>query len=138
MHITITIIIMLSMEQYFSIPILLTGLAIFLARIVDVSLGTLRTISIVQGRTWVSFWLGFVEIIIWLWVISTVIPQVREIPILAIFYAFGFACGNMVGIRIERWLAFGHIIIRVISREHSDRNDRCPAPGRIRGHHLSG
>jgi len=109
------------MELNFSIPILLTGIAIFLARIVDVSLGTLRTISIIQGRTWVSFWLGFGEIIIWLWVISTVIPQVREIPILAIFYAFGFASGNMVGIRIERWLAFGHIIIRVISREHSDR-----------------
>jgi len=106
------------MEQYFSIPVLLTGIAILLARIVDVSLGTLRTISIIQGRTWVSFWLGFVEIIIWLWVISTVIPQVREIPILAIFYAFGFASGNMVGIRIERWLAFGHIIIRVISKDY--------------------
>ena len=106
------------MEPYFSLPILLTGIAIFLARIVDVSLGTLRTISIIQGRTWVSFWLGFGEIIIWLWVISTVIPQVREIPVLAIFYAFGFAFGNMVGIRLERRLAFGHIILRVISREH--------------------
>jgi len=106
------------MEPYFSIPILLTGVAIFLARIVDVSLGTLRTISIIQGRSWVSFWLGFGEIIIWLWVISTVITQVKEIPVLAIFYAFGFASGNMVGIRIERWLAFGHIIIRVISTKH--------------------
>jgi uncharacterized protein YebE (UPF0316 family) len=106
------------METYFSIPILLTGIAIFLARIVDVSLGTLRTISIIRGRTWLSFWLGFVEIIIWLWVISTVIPQIKEIPTLAVFYAFGFACGNMVGIRMEKWLAFGHIIIRVISKEH--------------------
>ena len=105
------------MEPYFSIPILLTGIAIFLARIVDVSLGTLRTISIIQGRTWVSFWLGFGEIIIWLSVISTVIPRVHQIPALAIFYAFGFAFGNMVGIRLERWLAFGHIIIRVISTE---------------------
>lgn len=106
------------MGPYLNIPILFTGIAIFLARIVDVSLGTLRTISIIQGRSWVSFWLGFVEIIIWLWVISTVITQVKEIPVLAIFYAFGFASGNMVGIRIERWLAFGHIIIRVISREY--------------------
>ncbi len=106
------------MEPYLSIPIFLTGIAIFLARIGDVSLGTLRTISIIQGRTRVAFWLGFVEILIWLWVISTVIPQIREIPVLAIFYAFGFACGNMVGIRMERWLAFGHIIIRVISKVH--------------------
>jgi len=106
------------MEPYFSIPILLTGILIFLARIMDVSLGTLRTISIVQGRTWAAFWLGFVEIIIWLWVVSAVIPHVREIPVLAIFYAFGFAFGNMVGIRLEKLLAFGHIIIRVISKKH--------------------
>ena len=46
------------------------------------------------------------------------VPHIREIPVLAIFYAFGFASGNMVGIRLERWLAFGHIIIRVISKEH--------------------
>ena len=105
------------MSLSFDYSILATGIAIFLARIVDVSLGTLRTISIIQGRTWVSFWLGFVEIIIWLSVISTVIPHVREIPVLAIFYAFGFASGNLVGIRMEKLLAFGHIIIRVISRE---------------------
>jgi uncharacterized protein YebE (UPF0316 family) len=106
------------MDSHFTLPLLLTGIAIFLARIVDVSLGTLRTISIIQGRTWVAFWLGFVEIIIWLWVISTVIPQIREIPVLAIFYAFGFASGNLVGIRLERRLAFGHIIIRVISKKN--------------------
>ena len=106
------------MELFINIPIFLTGVLIFFARIVDVSLGTLRTISIIQGRTWVSFWLGFGEIIIWLWVISTVVPHVREIPVLAVFYAFGFASGNMVGIRLERWLAFGHTIVRVISREH--------------------
>ena len=108
------------MTASFSTPIILTGIVIFLARIVDVSLGTLRTISIIQGRTWVSFFLGFVEIIIWLWVVSTVIPQVRQIPVLAVFYALGFAAGNMVGIRIEKRLAFGHIIIRVISAKHSE------------------
>ena len=108
----------LPMETYLSMPIFFTGITVFLARIVDVSLGTLRTISIIQGRTRLSFWLGFGEILIWLWVISTVVPQVKEIPVLAIFYAFGFASGNMAGIRIERWLAFGHIIIRVISNKH--------------------
>jgi len=90
------------MNLNFDISILITGIVIFFARIVDVSLGTLRTISIIQGRTWVSFWLGFGEIIIWLWVISTVVPHIREIPMLAIFYAFGFASGNMVGIRLDK------------------------------------
>lgn len=131
------------LNSYFSISIIITGIIIFLARIVDVSLGTLRTISIVKGRTWVSFWLGFGEIIIWIWVISTVVPQVKDLPILAIFYALGFATGNMVGIRIERWLAFGYIIIRVISREcYSQMTDALRQAGfgvtTFRGEGMSG
>jgi len=106
------------MNLNFDISIFITGIVIFFARIVDVSLGTLRTISIIQGRTRVSFWLGFCEILIWLWVISTVVPHIREIPILAVFYAFGFASGNLVGIRLERRLAFGHVIIRITSKKH--------------------
>jgi uncharacterized protein YebE (UPF0316 family) len=98
------------------ITVFLTGVVIFASRIVDVTMGTLRTISIVQGRSWMAFWLGFVEIGIWLSVISTVIYKIKEEPLLGIFYAFGFATGNMVGIRLEKRLAFGHIIIRVISR----------------------
>ena len=98
-----------------------TGIFIFLARIVDVSLGTLRTISIIQGRKWMAFWLGFFEVILWLIVISTVIHKIQEVPVLGICYALGFATGNMVGIKMEGWLALGHIILRVISREHFKR-----------------
>jgi len=97
--------------------ILATGLLVFLARIVDVSLGTLRTISIVHGRKWMSFWLGFVEVGIWLSVISTVIHKINDTPALGIFYALGFAFGTMVGIQIEKWLSMGSIILRVISRD---------------------
>ena len=110
----------MTMGFEFNISILLLGLAIFFARIVDDSLGTLRTISIVHGRKWMAFWIGFVEIIIWLTVVSTVIYKIREIPVLGIFYAFGFATGNLVGIQIEQWLALGNIILRVISRDHPE------------------
>ena len=102
----------------FNTYILFTGIAIFFARIVDVSLGTLRTISIVHGRKRLAFWLGFCEIIIWLTVISTVIHMIQEVPILGIFYAFGFAAGNMVGIKVENWLALGCINLRVICRKN--------------------
>ncbi|MDW7773338.1 MAG: DUF5698 domain-containing protein [Desulfobulbaceae bacterium] len=98
--------------------LILIGLAIFFARIVDVSLGTLRIISIVQGRTWLAFWVGFFEIIIWITVISAVVHFIGERPVLGIFYAFGFATGSMVGIKMERKIAFGHIILRVFSREN--------------------
>ena len=101
-----------------NVTVIFLGIAIFFARIIDVSLGTLRIINIVQGRTWVVFWLGFGEIIVWIFVVSTVIHRLTTEPILGVFYAFGFATGNVVGIKIEKWLAFGHIILRVISREH--------------------
>ena len=101
----------------FDSNILLTGLVIFLARICDVSIGTVRTIITVQGRTAIAFCLATFEIIIWILVASTVINQVRVQPILVIFYALGYATGNVVGILVERKLAFGLIILRVITRD---------------------
>ena len=103
-------------EILISPEIFLTGTIIFFARIFDVSLGTLRTISIVNGRKWMAFGLGFVEILIWILVVSTVIQNIKESPVLVLFYAFGFATGNFVGIKIEKWLALGYINFRVISR----------------------
>lgn len=95
---------------------LLTGLMVFAARVIDVGLGTIRTITIVQGRTKTAFLLGFVEISVWLTVISTVIPRIADEPLLGLFYALGFATGNVLGIKMERWLAFGYLILRVITR----------------------
>ncbi len=95
---------------------LLTGLIIFFARIGDVSLGTVRTIITVQGRSAAAFFLAIFEILIWIWVVSTVVQQVRTQPLLALFYAFGFATGNFLGIALERRIALGHIVLRVFTR----------------------
>jgi len=103
-----------SMRFDFQLGTLLLGIVIFLARVVDVSMGTMRTISIVQGRTKIAFVLGFLEVSIWLMVISAVVNDVMTKPLLGIFYA-SVLHGNVVGIKLERRLAFGHIIFRVIS-----------------------
>ncbi|THB71133.1 MAG: hypothetical protein D6B25_19140, partial [Desulfobulbaceae bacterium] len=91
------------------------GLIVFAARVCDVSLGTLRTIAIVHGRTLMSFWLGFFEAGIWLAVVSTIVQTVSQQPALGVIYAFGFATGNLVGIKVEKLIAMGHLILRVIS-----------------------
>ena len=93
----------------------LVGILIFLARIIDVSVGTLRTISIVQGRTKVAFFLAFIETSVWLIVVSQVLPKVIHTPLLGVFYAFGFASGNVVGILVEKRLAMGYTNFRVIT-----------------------
>lgn len=96
--------------------ILLTGVAIFFARICDVSLGTIRTIATVQGRTKIVFVLGFFEISIWITVVSTVVQKIATAPLLGLFYALGYATGNAVGILLERKMAFGFLVLRVFTR----------------------
>ena len=90
---------------------------IFVLRICDVSLGTLRTISVVNGRLRLSVALGFFEILLWVTAISQVILRVTEHPVLVIAYAGGFATGNAVGILLERRLALGTCVVRLISKQ---------------------
>jgi uncharacterized protein YebE (UPF0316 family) len=99
----------------FDVSTLLMGGVIFLARVTDVTLGTVRTISIVHGRTKTAFILGFFEVSMWLVVISMVVQKIVEKPILGVFYALGFSTGNVVGIMLERRLGFGHMTLRIIS-----------------------
>jgi len=90
------------------------GLVIMFARMVDVSIGTLRVISVIDGRLKTSFLLGFVEVIIWLSVISITLSKIAEKPILAIFFALGFSLGNVLGILLERKIPLGNLTLRVV------------------------
>jgi uncharacterized protein YebE (UPF0316 family) len=98
---------------------LVWGLVIFLSRIADVSAGTMRTIAIVHGRTVTAFFLGLFEISLWLVVVSAVITQISQEPILGVFYALGFSTGSVVGIKLEKRLALGCMGVRIINRHNS-------------------
>ncbi len=102
---------------------------IFAARIVDVSLGTLRTLFIIRGNRLVSWVLGFFEVLIWIWVVSRVIDGVREQPIYAVFYAVGFATGTVLGVTIEKWLAVGDKAVLLFTRRADDVSSALRAEG---------
>lgn len=89
---------------------------IFLARVTDVSLGTVRTILVFRGRPYTAALIGFFEILIWLMAAGKVIQNLDR-WYLAIAYAGGFAIGNIVGIYVESKLALGSELIRAISRD---------------------
>ncbi len=92
---------------------------IFLARIVDVSINTLRVITMLNGKKWLSTTLGFFESLIWLIVISQILQNVSSwASYLA--YAGGFAGGIFVGMKIENALAMGTVILRVITQKSAD------------------
>jgi uncharacterized protein YebE (UPF0316 family) len=110
------------------IEVVITSLLIIAARIGDVSLGTIRTVSVINGRRTVAWTLGFVEVLLWILVVSRVINEAKENPVYAIAYAFGFATGNFIGITIEQHLAFGEQVIRLFSRRGMELSHR------LRGH----
>ena len=89
---------------------------IFFARVCDVSLGTLRVLMVTQGRRSLAAILGFCEVLIWVSVVSRVVASLGK-PAFAVAYASGFACGNFVGLTIERWVAIGRQVVRVFSRQ---------------------
>jgi len=103
-------------------------LLIIIARIADVSFGTLRTVSIVQGRRALAWGLGFAEILIWVFAVSKVITNLDQ-PIYALAYAIGFATGNYVGLTLESWLSMGNQVLRVFTRRGFEVADTLWAEG---------
>ena len=93
---------------------IITMAYIFFARIIDVSIGTLRIVMISRGHRYVAPLFGFVEVIIWLTAITKVLTSLESVYSY-IIYAAGFAAGNYVGMLIEEKLPFGFKSLRVIT-----------------------
>jgi uncharacterized protein YebE (UPF0316 family) len=101
-------------SNFFSYALL--PLLIFLARICDVSIGTLRIIFVAKGKKYVAPVLGFFEVLIWIIAISKIMQNLDNY-INYIAYAAGFATGNFVGMIIEEKLAMGIQMIRIFMNE---------------------
>jgi len=91
-------------------------LLIFLARICDVSLGTIRIIFVSRGLKYLAPLIGFIEILIWLVAIGKIMQNLGNIACY-FGYAGGFAAGNYIGIIIEEKLAMGTFLIRIITKK---------------------
>jgi uncharacterized protein YebE (UPF0316 family) len=88
-------------------------LIVFATRVLDVTLGTMRIIFLSRGRKYLAPLLGFIEVLIWITVVSQVVGGAQNI-VAYIAYAAGFAVGNYVGMAIENKLAIGTLVIRII------------------------
>ncbi len=96
----------------------LIALLIFLARVADVSLGTFRTILVFRGHKYASAAIGFVEILIWVFAVSSVIQNLDQ-WYFGVAYAGGFAVGNIAGITLEKKIAMGTELVRAVSIDAS-------------------
>ncbi len=98
------------------LELVIIPLLIFFARILDVSIGTMRLIFVAKGMKYLAPLLGFVEVLIWLLAIGQILQNLTN-WVNYIAYASGFAMGNYIGMIIEDRLALGMAIIRIITRK---------------------
>ena len=101
------------------IPVALLPILIFLIRVTDMSLDTLRVLFVVRGRRAQAWVVGFMQSALWVIAVASVLSHLDNLfTVLA--YAAGFATGNVVGMRIEERLAIGHSHVRVISTQRGE------------------
>ena len=99
---------------------ILGALLIMVMRIGDVSIGTMRTILVVQGRKYLAGMAGMVEVLIWVFAIRYIFQNLDEV--LNLFgYAIGFGLGNIIGITLEQKIGFGFAQLNIISRTASEK-----------------
>jgi uncharacterized protein YebE (UPF0316 family) len=91
-------------------------LLIALARVVDVSIGTIKIIMISRGNKIIAPILGFFEVLIWLLAVTRLFQNLDN-WVCYIGYAVGFASGSYIGIKLEEKLALGVQLIRIITRK---------------------
>ncbi|MCK9548877.1 MAG: DUF5698 domain-containing protein [Sphaerochaeta sp.] len=98
----------------FTVESLTLAAIIFVARVFDVSLATLRHAMIIRGKRLLTFWIAFFEMLIWVFAVSKVLSDLSA-PITALAFALGFATGTFVGITLESKLKIGDQVVKVFS-----------------------
>lgn len=99
---------------YVILPIL-----IFLARLTDVSLSTLRIVLVTMGKRSIAPLIGFVEAFVWLLAIGQIMQNLTNI-MSYLAYAGGFAMGTYLGMWIEQRIALGIVMVRIITGKTAD------------------
>ena len=92
----------------------LAGLLIFLLRLIDVSLGTLRIVLLTRGIQWQAGLVGFFQALTWVIAAGQVLSNLGD-PVRILAFAAGFGAGTVLGVTFERWLAVGTTILRVVA-----------------------
>ncbi len=102
------------LEFFLSPAAWLGALGIFALRVADMTFDTLRVLFVMRGRKGISWGLGFIQSVIYVVAISSVLGNLDN-PLNIIGYAAGFATGNVFGMLIEERLAIGHTQVQIIS-----------------------
>lgn len=96
-------------------------LFIFLAKVVEISLGTLRMIVVANGKKWLGAFLQLAHAIVWVFSTGAVLVGINQDWMKAIVFAIGSFVGSYVGCFIEEKLAMGSNMITCITDTGNDK-----------------
>lgn len=89
-------------------------LKIFFVRIIDVSLGTFRTILTVKGKTIYASMIGFIEVLIWFLIVREALNTDAGGILVGIAYAGGFSTGTFIGGKLSDKFISGTLSVQII------------------------
>lgn len=92
---------------------------IMLLRICDVTLGTLRTVFVVQSRKYHAGIAGFFEVLVWIFAMKYIVEHMDN-TLNLLGYASGFGFGTILGITIEQKIGIGYVQVNIISNLKTD------------------
>lgn len=104
------------------------ALQIFLAEMLVVTFCTLRIIFIARGKRWLVPVLGFLEVASWLFAIGKTMQNLEQ-PACSIAFVLGFTAGNFLGMLIEKALALGTVLVRIITPNDATELVACLRAG---------
>lgn len=100
---------------------ILVCLLVCAAKIVEITIQSLKTCMMVKGQRIKAAGLGFIECAIWGLVISTIIGTLGDNLLLLLFYATGYATGLFLGSTIESKIALGTSNLELIASDDSTK-----------------
>lgn len=97
-----------------TLELFLTCLLIFSLKFINISTGTLRIMMLVRGNSVMAGALAFVESLVWVYAAGQVLTDLNN-PYKILAFTSGFAIGTMFGSTLERWLALGKTLLRIVA-----------------------
>ena len=107
------------LETLSGISPILVCLLVCAAKIVEITIQSLKTCMMVKGQRLKAAGLGFIECTIWGLVISTLIGTLGDNLLLLVFYCAGYATGLFLGSTLESKIALGTSNLELIASDES-------------------
>ena len=98
---------------------MLTYFIIFISKIIENTLSTLRLIVVAKGKKMFGAILQFIIAFVWVITTGIVVVNIKDDPLKVVFFALGSLIGSYLGSFIEEKIALGEDMLTVITSDNS-------------------